>query len=153
MSKRYPSFSYNFENYSAKDIVDFLVKNGYEVKYLNNSFFGAAFMVTNLDIYIRILDYNLILKSNFSPVYKFFGDIIWKSIGDLYSERNRARESGDKVRIVEAEKKYEEYHKESSKLYNQLKRKFQMKQGEVPKGIKDLEWIKSLDKKQWWRIF
>lgn len=145
MSKQ---FDYNFEKYSARDIREFLVNFGYKTDYLPNLPCGEpGFLALDLDLMVTLVDVELYKKKKSGNIY-FYPRVYWIGIDKLYSERYYARESKDEKRIKEAEKKYKEYSEEKGKLFEQLKRKFALKKGEIPNSIKDYDWIKSLQEKR-----
>lgn len=151
-------FMYNCENSSLKDIIEFIQEQGYEVEYYDRRDGGPrgphGFSVRGVDLEVRAPDLELFKDKK---LWNSYGPpaIYWNPFGKLHGERYYARESGDKKRIAEAEKKYEEYHTKAKKLYNQLKRRFAIKKGskgywnakEWPQSIKDEAYIRSLGKK------
>jgi hypothetical protein len=160
-------FKYNCEKFSIKDILSFLDKSGYKYELVDNRSSGGDvdYMILGMDIYISLPDQGRFRELK---ILKAFGPpgIGWQPINVLYSQRNRARESGDAQKIKEAEVAYNQWHKEAQKLYNELKRKFgikgiktladveeAIKKGEYPMSIKDQDYIESLrnasDKKPW----
>lgn len=133
----YRSFSYNFEEYSVKDIEEYVKSIGLEIERSKN----AVFTVSGTSIDVRLPLITSLLRTNFSSTFSLSGDVFWNTYDDLYYIPGTARlpESlGERDQAL---------LKKHEKIFNALKRKFQMKKGEHPKAIKDLEWIQSFEKK------
>jgi|SRR3989339_1019954 len=135
-------FSYNFERYSAKDLVEFVEELGYKTRY-QKGIAGVqerGFIIKETGIIIRFPDINYIKKLNFSPAVKLFGDVKFETYSDIYYPR--------KQEYIKTHHNFgsrdDQLFKKHEKLYNSLKRKFQMKKDEIPKAIKDEEWLKKL---------
>ena len=128
------AFSYNYEKVSARDIADFVQELGSETQFynrLNNKDIG--FLIKGTSIKIRIPDVDYIKGVHFHIAVSLHGDVYWDTYDEIYQSNS-------------------ELKKEHEKIFNKLKRKFQMKKGDHPKAFKDLDWITSLtsSKKSWW---
>jgi len=149
-------FTYDCEKYSIKDIDNFISQKGYKVDFFPEDY--NKYKVVHLNLIINLPDPERLKNAE---LWKRHGppSIHWQPFNELYSQRNRAIESGDPQRIKEATAAYDAWHKEASKLYNQLKRKFgikgiktlydveeAIKKGEYPMSIKDLDYIEELRK-------
>ena len=156
-------FKYHCERYSIKDIKSFVEDLWYEVRNIENEdMLSIIWMGININFPIlRNLKYVKKWKSYWT------GSIFFKPINDLYCQRNRARESWNKELIEKAEKDYEQWHKEAYGLYKKLKKKIGIlwiktlhdvdrliEKWEYPMAIKDIDYIKSLQKKwkKWWQF-
>ncbi len=141
MGRTFKSFSYNYERISAKDIVEFIENDGYIVN-VNYKGGGARFTVAGSALHVRIPIVMLVLKSNFGLHSSALGDILFNTYDDIYYP--------EKQKYIDLDHTFgprnEVLFIEHDKLFHKLKRKFQMKRGELPKAIKDLEWIRSLEK-------
>lgn len=158
-------FNYDCAKYSVLDIIEFIKIQNYDVSYDNE-----MFIVNKMGISIYLPNIKD-LENNNKEVWKRTGvpAISWKPINDLYSQRNRALESGNTEAISIAEQAYKEWHKKAKKLYTQLKDKFgikgiktlrdveeAIKKGEYPMSIKDSDYIESLrngDNKKPWQFW
>jgi len=128
MSRRL--FIYNYEKHSAKDIAAYAESLGHPCQ-----FYDGVLVVSSTRIMIRFPAIDSIIKSNFSPILSKSGSVYWDTEVKLPLEYlNPELDESDQV-----------------KIFVQLRRKFVMSKGEYPKAIKDLDWIKSMQKKKsWW---
>lgn len=132
----YRLFSYNFAVYSLKDLIAFVEKEGYEVELQENHF-----RIKGTGINLQFPSVNSLLRLNFHIIDSLSGIVLWRMYDDLYYIPGTAR-------LPESlGERDQELLKKHEKLFNALKRKFQMKKGEHPKAIKDIEWIRSFEKK------
>ena len=137
-------FSYNFEKFSARDIVNYCRELNLAVQF-KKSVPGQqerGFLVNGTAILIRMPDIDYIIKLNFNKSLRYFASVRWDTYSFLYYP--------DKEKEIILSHTFgprnDQLFKEHEKLFNQLKRKFQMGDDEVPKAIKDLDWIRNLGK-------
>jgi len=161
-------FSYNCEKYSILDIINFLKEKGYNSEFIDerNKNGGVKFEVPNMNITINLPDLerlkDLKMWKAITP-----SSIWWEAVNDLYSAKVTAHDLGNPAEIKRTEESYQQWHKESKKLYDQLKKQFgikvkletpndveeAIKSGEYPMAIKDADYIESLTnqkQKSWW---
>lgn len=131
MLVRHKQFSYNFETYSAKDIVEFLCENGFGVLFQKRRFIVERIPLLS----IRLPFIDMLLETDFTPALRLTGDVLWENKSDYYYTRDNTLRHPDEFRSHE-------------RLFNQLKRKFAMKLNEYPHAIKDLAWIRGIEKKK-----
>lgn len=145
-------FSYNYERYSAKDIVQFLEHTlSFQTAYYNKEKrgMGHGFTITGTPIDIRIPDVAYIEELRFDPMVKYLGDVHWNTFDHMYySEESIKKHTYD-------EKDMHKF-KEHEKIFNSLKRKFQMRPEEQPRAVKDRDWILKLKRqskrKSWFHL-
>jgi hypothetical protein len=85
----------------------------------------------------------LIIEHHFDMTGSLSGSVLFETYHDVYYPHKKeymAKEHNLGPRNNELFKQHE-------KLFNQLKRRFQMKKGEIPKAIKDLDWVRSVEKR------
>lgn len=131
----FKQFSYNFEYTSARDIVDIVKKNGLQVEYLGIQ----GFHILNSGIDIR---HPFLSVQNNLSMHRYSGSVLFKMYDEIYYPQ--------KNKFLEIDHTFgprnDQLFAQHDKLFNQLKRKFQMGKDEISKAIKDMEWIKNLEK-------
>lgn len=137
MSNHYKLFSYNFEKASAKDIIEFVQALGHRVDYLE----AQGFRIENSGIYVRLPNLNLIFSSNFDLSASKSGSVLFEMYDAAYYPQ---KEECMKKMPPSFGQRNEDLLKQHEKLFNQLKKRFQMRKDEMPKAVKDLEWIKKI---------
>ncbi len=130
------TFSYNFEQYSAKDIIDYIQQLGYETEF-DSSNLNGKFVIKGTNMYIRFPFIKELFETNFGLTYSSTASVLWINYPGYYC-------TPGVIKSNTYDKKDNKKYKEHKSLFNKLKRKFAKKKGEIPKSIKDLDWIKSL---------
>ena len=150
MGRHFKSFSYNFETYSVKDIVRLLLLEGFRVTFYSSrhiDYLNAreirvdwnapvkrhGFHVEDWPMIIRPPLIKDVLESNFGRMYSLSASVLWMSHERIYYPISGKRD--------------ENLVKQHDKVFSKLKRKFAMsKERELPKAIKDLEWLQRVEK-------
>lgn len=137
-------FSYNFEKYSPRDIVAFSSENGMKIIFQKGipGEQERGFLIDGTSILVRIPPARYILDLKFDPLTSLLGDVRWDTYSSIYYP--------NKEEAIEKDHTFgprnDGLFKQHEKLFDQLKKKFQMKKGEIPKAIKDLDWIRNVEK-------
>ncbi len=130
---------YNFEKYSAKDMVQSVEEWGYKAHF-KPGVYGKqeeGFWVEGVPMNIRLPDIADLEK--FEKGGAMVPTIRWETYDDMYYVPDHM-EKGNHERNKELLAEHE-------KLFMKLKRKFGKKSGENPKKVKDKEWILELQGK------
>ena len=70
------TFSYNFEQYSAKDIIDYIQQLGYETEF-DTSTLNGKFVIKGTNMYVRFPFIEELFKTNFSLTYSSTASVLW----------------------------------------------------------------------------
>ena len=139
MPRRNRLFSYDFENFSAKDIIKYVEGLGYKVTFDEKSYYGR-FVINGTNIEIRVPEIDSVLESDFALLFSATGSLLWQNYSNTYF-------TPESIERGAYDERLENLYDEHEQLFKKLKRKFGMKKGMRPKAIKDLEWIRSLKTK------
>lgn len=126
-------FAYNFEKFSPKDIIEFLVKEGQEVVYQRGEpgVEEKGFKIKDKPILIRYPYLKDFGSPSFFELYSLAGDVKWNDLDKMYYTRDSTERgiSGGKDKLLT---------KEHEKIFAKLKKLF------AKKVMKKLQPLKTL---------
>jgi hypothetical protein len=151
-------FSYNFEKYSPKDIIQFLNHEGFDVVYqdLLPGYREGGFIVKGCPIIVRYPYLKNIENPIFFELHSLAGDVKWENRKERYglidlkeigiNSSKELKEHKERYHLSEQDFFKPVEYKNHDKLFSKLKKKFQMKKGERAQLIKDLDWLQKIEK-------